>query len=155
MAELSDLVVNVKVNTTGGIENQETVVAWHTKTFKKERAPKYIAGLHDSISTLMYAALSARRKKAKRQEIAGCCAEILKELYQVAHAYKFDLHEALDLRMAHDRTVDWTHDAHDQFGTPKGMKVYVKPEKIAAKNDLKEITPAPQVELIHVEDPTG
>jgi len=88
-------------------ESQLTINAWQNSTFGKPRRLSVIGKLHDEVSELMAAALSARRPKGKREAIAEELADLLIVAYQVAGAYQIDLLARVDDKMAVNRQRTW------------------------------------------------
>ncbi len=99
-------------------ETQGTIEHWRGETFGGRptpvnmavRANEEMAELIRAVTTADEARLGQKIPDADRDAIAGEAADVLIVLYGVATMAGFDLHRAVDAKMAVNRSRVWTRD---------------------------------------------
>jgi NTP pyrophosphatase (non-canonical NTP hydrolase) len=85
-------------------ETQKSISTWGIKTFGMPTNPKKI------VERFVEEVIELDTKSSKPshvEEIIDECADCLVVLYQVATAYGFDLHEAVNIKMKINRVRKW------------------------------------------------
>lgn len=92
-------------------ETQSSIEAWRLATFGTVSPSLIAARMNVEVAELL---LELARPNPSVKKIEGECADVLIVLYGICEAFGFDLHEAVNIKMARNRQRTW--DVRDGVG---------------------------------------